>query len=42
MCIAGLLSVKVTSPVTHMVSSALRGVLQTFIGIWVFSEAITQ
>ncbi|KAI9625402.1 hypothetical protein KEM48_010882 [Puccinia striiformis f. sp. tritici PST-130] len=27
-CIAGLLSIKVTSPVTHMISSAVRGVIQ--------------
>lgn len=40
-CIAGFLSIKVTSPVTHMISSAVRGVIQTFLGKWVFGDVIT-
>lgn len=40
-CIAGFLSIKVTSPVSHMVSSAVRGVIQTFLGMWVFGDVIT-
>ena len=40
-CIAGFLSIKVTSPVTHMVSSAVRGVIQTFLGMWCFGDIIT-
>ncbi|KAL7415864.1 hypothetical protein BDY24DRAFT_380331 [Mrakia frigida] len=40
-CIAGFLSIKVTSPVSHMVSSAMRGVIQTFISVWLFSDIIT-
>ena len=40
-CIAGFLSIKVTSPVTHMVSSAVRGVIQTFLGMWCFGDVIT-
>ncbi|WAQ88726.1 hypothetical protein PtA15_10A145 [Puccinia triticina] len=41
-CIAGLLSIKVTSPVTHMISSAVRGVIQTILGAVVFSDKITS
>ncbi|KAG9082789.1 hypothetical protein FRC07_014107, partial [Ceratobasidium sp. 392] len=33
-CVATLFSIKVTSPITHMVSSAVRGVIQTFFGVW--------
>lgn len=40
-CIAGFLSIKVTSPVTHMVSGAVRGVFQTFLGMWLFDDVIT-
>lgn len=40
-CIAGFLSIKVTSPVSHMVSSAVRGVIQTFLGMWCFGDIIT-
>jgi GDP-fucose transporter C1 len=40
--VAGLLSVKVTSPVTHMTSSAARGVLQTMLGFWFFEEILTS
>jgi GDP-fucose transporter C1 len=40
-CIAGFLSIKVTSPVTHMVSSAARGVVQTLLSVWFFNDVIT-
>ncbi|KAF8523037.1 hypothetical protein JB92DRAFT_2827455 [Gautieria morchelliformis] len=40
-CIAGFLSIKVTSPITHMVSSAVRGVVVTLLGVWFFQEIIT-
>jgi GDP-fucose transporter C1 len=39
-CIAGFLSIKVTSPISHMVSAAVRGVLQTFLGIWCFGDEV--
>lgn len=39
--LAGLLSIKVTSPVSHMVSSAARSVLQTVLGVWFFGEIVT-
>ncbi|ORY72212.1 hypothetical protein BCR35DRAFT_307763 [Leucosporidium creatinivorum] len=39
-CIAGFLSIKVTSPISHMVSAAVRGVLQTFLGIWCFGDVV--
>ncbi|KAG9009971.1 hypothetical protein FRB90_008053 [Tulasnella sp. 427] len=39
--IAGLLSIKVTSPVTHMVSSAVRGVVQSLVAVWAFGDIIT-
>ncbi|KAH9813437.1 hypothetical protein DFH28DRAFT_1222712 [Melampsora americana] len=41
-CLAGFLSIKVTSPVTHMVSSAVRGVIQTFLGIFLFGEVVSS
>ncbi|KZV74817.1 hypothetical protein PENSPDRAFT_662079 [Peniophora sp. CONT] len=41
LCVAGLLSIKITSPVTHMVSSAARSVLQTLLGVWIFSDILT-
>lgn len=40
--IAGFLSIKVTSPTSHMISSAVRGVLQTFMGKWLFGDVITS
>ncbi|GJJ16130.1 hypothetical protein Clacol_010410 [Clathrus columnatus] len=40
-CIAGFLSIKVTSPITHMVSSAVRGVASSLLGVWLFNEVIT-
>jgi len=42
MSIAGLLSIKVTSPITHMISSAVRGVAQSFLGMWYFQEIISS
>ncbi|KIK49446.1 hypothetical protein CY34DRAFT_796851 [Suillus luteus UH-Slu-Lm8-n1] len=41
LCIAGLLSIKVTSPITHMFSSALRSVIQTLLGVWLFKDIMT-
>jgi len=41
-CIAGFLSIKITSPITHMVSSAVRGVVQSLIAVWVFGDIITS
>lgn len=41
LCVAGLLSVKVTSPVTHMFSSAAKSVLQTLLGVWLFNDVLT-
>lgn len=42
LCMAGLLSIKVTSPVTHMFSSAARCVLQTLLGALLFGDIITS
>ncbi|BGP22633.1 DUF250 domain contaning protein [Rhodotorula toruloides] len=39
-CIAGFLSIKVTSPISHMISAAVRGVLQTFLGVWLFKDQV--
>ncbi|KAG5340855.1 GDP-fucose transporter 1 [Termitomyces sp. T112] len=39
--IAGILSVKVTSPVTHMFSSAARSGLQVFLGVKIFGDVFT-
>ncbi|KAI0347795.1 hypothetical protein BDW22DRAFT_19691 [Trametopsis cervina] len=41
LCVAGLLSIKVTSPVTHMFSSAARSVIQTLLGVWIFKDLLT-
>jgi len=41
LCVAGLLSIKITSPITHMFSSAARSVLQTALGIWIFGDILT-
>ncbi|KAF7800233.1 hypothetical protein EIP86_011480 [Pleurotus ostreatoroseus] len=40
MSIASLLSIKVTSPITHMVSSAVRGVAASLLGRWLFKDVI--
>ncbi|EEB90092.1 hypothetical protein MPER_11749 [Moniliophthora perniciosa FA553] len=37
----GILSVKVTSPVTHMFSSAARSVLQVALGVKIFGDVFT-
>lgn len=42
LCLAGLLSIKVTSPVSHMVSSAARSVLQTVLGVLIFGEIVSE
>ncbi|KEI37152.1 uncharacterized protein L969DRAFT_90217 [Mixia osmundae IAM 14324] len=39
---AGTLSIKVTSPTTHMISSAVRGIAQTFLGCWLFNDQLTS
>ncbi|ORY06979.1 hypothetical protein K493DRAFT_251484 [Basidiobolus meristosporus CBS 931.73] len=39
--IAGFLQIKVTSPVTHMISSAVRGVLQTILAVYCFGDILT-
>jgi GDP-fucose transporter C1 len=41
MSIATLLSIKTTSPITHMVSSAVRGVAASLLGMWLFKDVIT-
>ncbi|KAI0088333.1 hypothetical protein BDY19DRAFT_192984 [Irpex rosettiformis] len=41
MSIASLLSIKVTSPITHMVSSAVRGVAASLLGMWLFKDIIS-
>jgi len=41
LCVAGLLSIKVTSPVTHMFSSAARSGIQTVLGVWLFHDVLT-
>jgi len=41
LCVAGLLSIKVTSPITHMFSSAARSILQTGLGIQFFGDILT-
>jgi len=41
MSIASLLSIKVTSPITHMVSSAVRGVAGSVLAMWLFNDIIT-
>ncbi|EJD40846.1 hypothetical protein AURDEDRAFT_90701 [Auricularia subglabra TFB-10046 SS5] len=39
--LAAMLSVKATSPVTHMFSSAAKSVLQTVLGVWLFHDLMT-
>jgi len=41
LCVAGLLSIKITSPITHMFSSAARSVIQTLLGVWLFGDLLT-
>ena len=40
--IAGFLQIRVTSPITHTVSSAARGVLQTLLAWWILQEILTS
>ncbi|KAL1942475.1 hypothetical protein VTO73DRAFT_6077 [Trametes versicolor] len=42
MSLASLMSIKVTSPITHMVSSAVRGVAVSLLGVWLFHDIVTQ
>jgi len=39
--IAGFLQIKVTSPISHMISSAFRGVIQTVLGVTIFNDILT-
>ncbi|KAF9435228.1 hypothetical protein BGZ76_006663 [Entomortierella beljakovae] len=39
--LAGFLQISKTSPTTHMISGAVRGVLQTLIGYFAFDDVIT-
>nr|GAT43348.1 predicted protein [Mycena chlorophos] len=39
--ISNSLSIKVTSPITHMFSSAAKGVIQTLLGMWIFGDIMT-
>ncbi|KAL7284538.1 hypothetical protein ACG7TL_001830 [Trametes sanguinea] len=41
MSLASLMSIKVTSPITHMVSSAVRGVAAYLLGVLLFHDAVT-
>ncbi|KAF8202046.1 hypothetical protein K438DRAFT_2103571 [Mycena galopus ATCC 62051] len=41
MSLASLLAIKVTSPITHMVSSAVRGVTASILGVWLFQDVIS-
>ena len=40
-CIAGFLSIKVTSPITHMVSAAIRSVLMVLLGVILFNDKLS-
>jgi len=42
LCMAGLISIKTTSPVTHMFVSAARSVIQTILGVIIFKDIITS
>ncbi|KAH9063264.1 hypothetical protein EDB87DRAFT_1558531 [Lactarius vividus] len=39
--IASVLSIKVTSPITHMISSAIRGVAASVLGVALFGDILT-
>lgn len=41
MSLASVLSIKVTSPITHMISSAVRGVAASLLGMWLFNEILS-
>jgi len=40
--IAGVLSIQVTSPITHMISSAVRGVAASILGVALFGDVLTS
>ncbi|KAI8824924.1 uncharacterized protein EV422DRAFT_576169 [Fimicolochytrium jonesii] len=40
--VASFFQINVTSPVTHVVSSAARGVLQIVLAAWLFNETVTS
>jgi len=40
--IAGVLSIKVTSPITHMISSAIRGVAASILGVLLFGDVLSS
>jgi GDP-fucose transporter C1 len=40
--IAGVLSIQVTSPITHMISSAVRGVAASILGVAIFGDILTS
>ncbi|KAK8861392.1 hypothetical protein IAR55_002211 [Kwoniella newhampshirensis] len=40
--LASFMSIKVTSPVTHMISSAARGVLQTILAVYIFGDVMSH
>ncbi|OCF45081.1 hypothetical protein I317_01133 [Kwoniella heveanensis CBS 569] len=40
--LASFISIKVTSPVTHMISSASRGVLQTMLAVYIFGDVMSR
>ncbi|KAG0337222.1 hypothetical protein BG004_007729 [Podila humilis] len=40
--LAGFLQISKTSPTTHMISGAVRGVLQTLLGYFAFNDVITS
>jgi GDP-fucose transporter C1 len=42
MSVASLLSIKVTSPITHMISSAVRSVAGSLLAIWLFGDVISN
>ncbi|KAF9156450.1 hypothetical protein BG015_005174 [Linnemannia schmuckeri] len=39
--LASFLQISKTSPTTHMIAGAVRGVIQTLLGYWAFNEIIT-
>ncbi|KAG0312607.1 hypothetical protein BGZ97_011003, partial [Linnemannia gamsii] len=40
--IASFLQISKTSPTTHMIAGAVRGVIQTLLGYWAFNDIITS
>ncbi|THH12096.1 hypothetical protein EW146_g7825 [Bondarzewia mesenterica] len=42
MSIASTLSIKITSPITHMISSAIRGVAASLLGMWLFHDVLSS